>query len=149
MSNSKVYIDPAQVQMPQVELTEKAQWQLANMLEHDPYTQEKVLRLSIDGKGCDGFTYAIGFTAVNDKDLVQKIIIESYDLSPTELTIAMDPFAAYYLQDVLIDYYFDIEQDCDGLIVENREQKQYHGKFWRKDKGLTPPEYLSTSSNEE
>jgi iron-sulfur cluster insertion protein len=151
MSKSKVSIDLDQIEVPQVELSQQAGWQIANMLENDPYLENKFLRLTIDGKGCDGFTYAIGFTRENENDFDVELRITPYrhpedDViakeKKQEITtkVLFDPFAAYYLSNVKIDYTFDTEQDCDGFVVTNLNQESFHGKFWRKKDSNTPPE---------
>ena len=140
MSKSKVTLDIEQIAAPKVQIGQMGQWQLANMLTNDPYVSGKSLRISIDGKGCDGFTYAIGFSAANDQDFITSLELASYDGQNFNLDVVMDPFAAYYLQNVAIDYQLDHASDTDGFTVKNLDQEQFHGKFWRKNKTLVPPE---------
>lgn len=148
MSKSKVTIDLDQIATPQVQFSKMAQWQLANILSNDPQVAGKSLRISIDGKGCDGFTYAVGFALANDQDIKVEVSILSYESLPVNLMVVLDPFAAYYLQNVAIDFRHDLELDTDGFTVENLDQKQFHGKFWRKNKTLIPPESLKINMEE-
>ena len=62
MSNEQINIQIDQISNPSIEISLQAQNQLSLMIEHEFKAQDVGLRLSIDGKGCDGFTYAIGFT---------------------------------------------------------------------------------------
>lgn len=151
MGKEKRTLDIDKIKTPKVIISQEAQWQIANMLANDPYLQEKYLRITIDGKGCDGFTYAIGFTKSQETDFCIDTSVEIYPhhlnnnspntkLKKIKTKILFDPFAAFYLSDVKIDYKIDIEQDLDGLIVTNSNQDLYHGKFWRKAKNQTPPE---------
>lgn len=144
MSKTKLQLNIDEIETPVVSVSQNAQWQIANMLKNDPYLNNKYLRISIDGKGCDGFTYAIGFTEKTDKDMAIEIEVESYHSEEPNIKtfLLMDAFAAFYLQMVKIDYDFDSETDQDGFTVQNLNQKDFHGKFWRKDKTKTPPETM-------
>ena len=59
--------------LPYIEFTPTAVQQISLILQNDPIAREKVLRLSISGKGCDGFDYALGFTEARDADLKVRI----------------------------------------------------------------------------
>lgn len=153
MSKSKLSIDIDKIEIPKVSISKEARWQIANMLENDPYLAGKFLRITIDGKGCDGFTYAIGFTTLQNDDFCVETTVEAYshpedeDLlqaenkaKQMETKILFDPFAAFYLSEVQIHYQFDATQDIDGFVVTNVNQESFHGKFWRKSDKKTPPE---------
>lgn len=125
-----------------IKITASAQWQIALMIQNE-FNQEKYgLRMSIDGKGCDGFSYAIGFTEIKKNgehpDLIFTQEISDINGKPYQLKVIMDPFAAHYLQIVTVDYQFNPETEEEGFIVSNHSQKKFHGKFWRKNPDLAP-----------
>ncbi|MCR9206032.1 MAG: hypothetical protein NXH75_15725, partial [Halobacteriovoraceae bacterium] len=98
----------------------------------------KYFRLLISGKGCDGFTYSVGFTDWNDEDLLVPIKDESGS-NTKDLQVVMDPFAAFYLQKCSVDYIQDFANNNEGFLIKNENQKVYAGKFWRQDETKIPP----------
>lgn len=122
---------------PNIFVTPRAilQWRL--ILENDfTLNKETYLRIQIDGKGCDGFTYATGFTEKEDNDLL--IPIDDKATGKT-FHLLMDPFAVFYLQEATLDYIQDFTQNLEGFIVVNHHQDQFHGKFWTDDPSKIPP----------
>lgn len=119
--------------LPRIKFSEIAVSQLALMLENDFTLSGKYLRILISGKGCDGFTYSVGFTDRDDQDFLVKIE------NDVNLEVLVDPFAAFYLGETTVHYEQDFESNREGFVVTNRDQKKYHGKFWRSDKTLVPP----------
>lgn len=140
--NSSTKVDPSKVSRPKVEFTAKALTQLALILKNDFTLAGKYLRLLISGKGCDGFTYSIGFTDFETDDLMvplnnpTKVI--NHHFNRDEFFIAIDPFTAFYLQNAQVDYVEDFVNDNEGFKVVNLDQGQYKGKFWRKDEQKIP-----------
>jgi iron-sulfur cluster insertion protein len=115
--------------------TDSAVRQIQLMQEND-YTLEGLqFRIKIGGKGCEGFTYDTGFSELHPDDLV---IIQSYPLINFELTVLMDPFTAYYTQELTLDYMLDMNNNEEGFIVNNAADGQHRGKFF-KDESLLPP----------
>lgn len=104
-------------------LSDQACAQINLMLEHDFTLKDKVLRISVDGKGCDGFDYAIGFTEKNEND----IIIEEKGIR-----LHLDQFCGEHLTDISVDYQFDPAQNEDGFTVTNNKADETRGKFWLK-----------------
>ena len=125
-------IDAAKITPPQVKWTPMALTQLELINEHDITLRGKYFRVLISGKGCDGFTYSTGFTDKKNDDL--EIDIED---SRLECSVIMDPFAAFYLQDLTIDYLQT--HDSEGFVIKNHLQEKYSGKFWKSNKDLVPP----------
>ncbi|MFG1499116.1 iron-sulfur cluster biosynthesis family protein [Halobacteriovorax sp. XZX-3] len=125
-------IDRSQVVLPQLTFTQVAQDQLNLMLENDFTLQGKYLRILISGKGCEGFKYSIGFHNLNDDDFL--IPVPCMDIE-----VIIDPFTAFYLGETLIDYQFNYINDEEGFVVTNKQQEEFQGKFWRKDKTKIPP----------
>ena len=121
--------------MNQIVLTDQALTQIQLIRDNDYTLESSVLRLSIDGKKCEGFTYAIGFDSIKNDDI-------QIDL-PEDITIAMDPFTAHYCQNVVVDFQLDPENGVDGFVVENNDQKNYQGKFFKD--GSNVPDFSTPS----
>lgn len=127
-------IDESKIEMPKVKFSEMAWMQYELMVKSDFTLAGKYLRLLISGKGCDGFTYSVGFTDLDEKD-----IVVPYKNENQECQILMDLFAAFYLQDCTIDYVQDFEQDAEGFVIINHRQHNYSGKFWKESPEIVPP----------
>ena len=131
-TNDNMKIDKNNISYPEVFLSDFAKSQLSLILENDFTLKGKYLRVLISGKGCDGFTYSIGFADFHQDDL--NIPVKNDD----NLEVIMDPFTAFYLRETHIDYVQDLKNGDEGFVVTNKDQKKYHGKFWRKDDSLVP-----------
>ena len=119
--------------MPNIHLTERAVAQIKLILENDFTLEGQSLRIHISGKECDGFTYSIGF----QKPIENDISISCPEIGEGHFLI-MDPFSAFYLKEVTVDFVQDFEKDLEGFVVTNHKQEDYHGKFWRKDTNKIP-----------
>ena len=126
-------IDKDLIVPPTVTLTQRAVEQLSLMIENDFTLAGKYFRLLISGKGCEGFTYSVGFTDKKEDDVLVQITNEQ------DLEVLVDPFAAFYLGETVVDYILDIENNNEGFTVTNLDQKKYFGKFWRKREDLVHP----------
>ncbi len=116
-------------------VTDSAVRQIQLMQDND-YTLEGLsFRIKIGGKGCEGFTYDTGFSELHPDDLVIK---QKYELIHFELTVLIDPFTAFYTQEVTLDYLLDTTNNEEGFIVNNAADGQHRGKFF-KDEGKLPP----------
>jgi iron-sulfur cluster assembly accessory protein len=131
-------IDRTQISLPEIKISAEALSQMQLMLEHDVTIENKVLRLQISGKGCHGFDYSIGFTEV----LAEDILVQTQGL-----TFHFDPFSAYYMSQVELEYMRD-EGDAEGFVVTNLTQDKFMGKFWRKSPDLVPPELTLENKGE-
>ncbi|RZF20892.1 MULTISPECIES: HesB/IscA family protein [Halobacteriovorax] len=131
-SSASYNIDRSQVTLPKLSFTQMAQDQLNLMLENDFTLQGKYLRILISGKGCEGFKYSIGFHDLNDDDFLVPV-------KEMDTEVAIDPFTAFYLGETQIDYQFNYINDEEGFVVVNKQQDEFQGKFWRKDKSKIPP----------
>lgn len=114
-----------------------AQFKLIN--DHDFTLAGKFFRILISGKGCDGFTYSVGFTDWHDEDIKVPIHDERNQPCLEGSLVLMDPFTAFYLQEVTVDYLQDFANNNEGFVVTNEKQKEYAGKFWRQDEQKIPP----------
>jgi iron-sulfur cluster insertion protein len=116
-------------------VTDSAVRQIQLMQVND-YTLEGLsFRIKIGGKGCEGFTYDTGFSEKHADDLVLKT---SYPLINFDLTILMDPFTAFYTQELTLDYLLDMANNEEGFVVNNAADGQHRGKFF-KDESRLPP----------
>lgn len=122
------------ISSPHVEFTDKAWDQLHLIMNNDFTVEGKFFRILISGKNCDGPLYSMGMA---DKKLDDfKIDIQKNKRSAT---ILIDPFSAFYLQEVKVDFIQDFTGDGEGFILINHNQHQYTGKFWLKDEMKIPP----------
>lgn len=131
MTTGQATIDSKKINLPKIEFTQMALEQLNLILENDFTLSGKYLRILVSGKGCDGFKYSVGFTDREEEDFLINI--------NDNLEIIMDPFAAFYLQEAIVDYIQDFKNNNEGFIVKNLNQDEYNGKFWKKDQSKTPP----------
>lgn len=116
-------------------VTDSAVRQIQVMQENDYTLEGHSFRIKIGGKGCEGFTYDTGFSEKHDDDLV---IIQDYPLINFTLTVLMDPFTAFYTQEVTLDYLLDTTNNEEGFIVNNAADGQHRGKFFKDDSRLPP-----------
>ena len=86
---------PGKIQ-PVVTITEKAAVKVRELLAEEPEGEVNVLRVAIQGGGCSGFQYALGFDrGAQDGDS---------EVEMHGVTIVIDPFSAPYLRGSEIDF---------------------------------------------
>jgi iron-sulfur cluster insertion protein len=105
-----------------ISLTPAAKAQIALMKENDYTISDLHLRVTIKGKECDGFRYAVGFSAPRADDLVI-----SFEES---INVLLDPFIAQYFTSGTIDY--EQTPTDEGFLIQNDQETNYHGKFFSK-----------------
>lgn len=132
-------IEAQKVETPRLRFTPEALTQFKLINDNDFTLSGKFFRILISGKGCDGFTYSVGFTDWNEEDIKVPIRDEKNQLIKESIEVLMDPFTAFYLQDVSVDYLQDFANNNEGFVVTNENQKQFAGKFWRQDEDKIPP----------
>ena len=92
---------------PLVSLTEAAATKVKQLLADE--TDVGVLRIAIQGGGCSGFQYGLGFdTGAAEGDL---------EFEQHGVTVVVDPFSAPYLQGAEVDYVDSIQ--AAGFAVNN------------------------------
>lgn len=128
-------IDRALVSPPTIHFTPRALQEIKLIIDNDFTLKGRYFRILISGKGCDGFTYSTGFTDFQEEDFIVKI----ENKINLDFSVLIDPFASFYLQDTIIDFVQDYENDSEGFVVDNKNQKQFFGKFWRETPEDTPP----------
>jgi iron-sulfur cluster assembly accessory protein len=95
------------VTLPPLSLTESAAAKIKQLLAGE--SDVGVLRIAIEGGGCSGFQYGLGFdTAAAEGDL---------EFEQHGVTVVVDPFSAPYLQGAEVDYVDSIE--AAGFAVNN------------------------------
>ena len=79
-----------------VSLTESAAAKIKDLMAEEPEGEASVLRIAVQGGGCSGFQYALGFDrGPQDGD---------NELESHGVPIAVDPFSAPYLAGTEIDW---------------------------------------------
>ena len=91
-----------------VTLTEGAATKIKALMAEEPDGDVGVLRIAVQGGGCSGFEYALGFDgAAQEGDHV---------LSSHGISIAVDPFSAPYLSGTEIDFVDGLQ---GGFAINN------------------------------
>jgi iron-sulfur cluster assembly accessory protein len=90
-------------------LTESAATKIRTLMAEEPDGEASVLRVAVQGGGCSGFEYALGFdSAAQDGDL---------ELESQGVTVVVDPFSAPYLRGAEIDFLETIQEA--GFKISN------------------------------
>jgi len=127
-------IERDQIALPTMILTDFALRQLNLMYLHDFTLKDKVLRIEVSGKDCDGFRFDIGFTTTRSDDFLLPIELEEMG----RVHVALSPFASFYLQKFTLDYVQG--HDEEGFVLQSDDFKNFGGKFWRAKPSLIPPQ---------
>ena len=92
---------------PLLSVTEAAAVKIKQLLAEE--SDVEVLRIAIQGGGCSGFQYGLGFdTAAAEGD---------FEFEQHGVTVVVDPFSAPYLQGAEVDYVDSIQ--AAGFAVNN------------------------------
>src|SRR5437667_11182458 len=92
-----------------ITLTPVAAQKVKELLGEEPDGDSLVLRVAIQGGGCSGFQYGLGFDAgVAEGDL---------ELEQHGVTVVVDPFSAPYLHGAEVDYVDSIQ--AAGFAINN------------------------------
>jgi len=91
-----------------VTLTEGAATKIRDLMSEEPDGEAGVLRIAVQGGGCSGFEYALGFdSGAQEGDL---------ELNVFGIPIAVDPMSAPYLQGTEIDFVDGLQ---GGFAINN------------------------------
>ena len=91
-----------------VSLTEGAATKIRQLMAEEPEGETGVLRIAVQGGGCSGFEYALGFDqAAQEGD---------HQLVSHGIEIAVDPFSAPYLTGTQIDFVDGLQ---GGFAINN------------------------------
>ena len=92
-----------------VTLTERAATKISALMSEEPAGEAEVLRVAIQGGGCSGFEYALGFDrGAQEGDL---------ELEHHGVKVVVDPFSAPYLQGSTIDFLETLQES--GFKIDN------------------------------
>ena len=97
-----------QHQISIVSLTESAAAKIKDLMSEEPAGEAEVLRIAVQGGGCSGFQYALGFdrgAQEGDSELVSHGV-----------PVVVDPFSAPYLTGTEIDW---VEGLQAGFAINN------------------------------
>ena len=92
-----------------VSLTPTAAEKIRELMAEDSEGDTSVLRVAIQGGGCSGFQYGLGFDAgpVDDDETLEQ----------HGVTIVIDPYSAPYLKGATIDFLNGLEES--GFKIDN------------------------------
>ncbi|MDA9189505.1 iron-sulfur cluster assembly accessory protein [bacterium] len=127
----KVRIDKSKLEAPNIEISDFALSQIKLFKDNEHLGTDKEFRIAISGKGCDGFDYSCYFSPLQEDDFILEL--------SNRCLVYIDPFSATYLKNVSIDFVFDHENNSEGFVIKNPDQKNYNGKFWKKTDEFNPP----------
>jgi iron-sulfur cluster assembly protein len=92
-----------------ITLTENAAAKIKALQAQEPEGEASVLRVAVQGGGCSGFEYALGFDeAAQEGD---------HELEAHGVSVVVDPFSAPYLAGAEIDYLETIQEA--GFKISN------------------------------
>src|ERR671922_2539673 len=92
-----------------VSLTEGAATKIKGLMAEEPEGEAAVLRIAVQGGGCSGFQYALGFDRGSQEG--------DHELESHGVPVVVDPFSAPYLRGAEIDYVDSIQ--ASGFAINN------------------------------
>ena len=92
-----------------VTLTERAAAKVTGIMAEEPAGEAEVLRIAVQGGGCSGFEYALGF----DRGAQEG----DHELELHGVRVVVDPYSAPYLQGASIDFLDGLAES--GFKIEN------------------------------
>jgi iron-sulfur cluster assembly protein len=92
-----------------IELSERAAAKIKELQADEPAGDAGVLRVAVQGGGCSGFEYALGF----DRGAQEG----DHELEAYGVRVVVDPFSAPYLQGAQIDFLDGLQES--GFKIEN------------------------------
>ncbi len=91
-----------------VALTESAAAKITDLMSEEPEGEAAVLRIAVQGGGCSGFQYALGFDRGPQEG--------DHELQSYGVPVVVDPFSAPYLAGTEIDW---VEGLQAGFAINN------------------------------
>lgn len=92
-----------------VTLTERAAAKIKELMAEEPAGEAEVLRVAVQGGGCSGFEYALGFDrGAQDGD---------HEFDSSGVSVVVDPFSAPYLRGATVDFLSTIQEA--GFKIDN------------------------------
>jgi iron-sulfur cluster assembly protein len=90
-------------------LTESAAAKIKELMAEEPAGEATVLRVAIQGGGCSGFQYGLGF----DREAIEGDL----EFDQYGVRVVVDPFSAPYLQGASVDFVNGLQES--GFKIEN------------------------------
>jgi len=90
-------------------LTESAAAKIKGLMAEEPEGEASVLRVAVQGGGCSGFEYALGFDRGSQEG--------DLELTSHGVPVVVDPFSAPYLRGAEIDFLETIQES--GFKINN------------------------------
>jgi iron-sulfur cluster assembly accessory protein len=91
-----------------VSLTESAATKVKELMAEEPEGEATVLRIAVQGGGCSGFEYALGFDSGAQEG--------DHEIDAFGVPVVVDPFSAPYLQGTEIDFLDGLQ---GGFAINN------------------------------
>lgn len=91
-------------------LSEKAAGEVKRIMQEQSYGPETLLRVGVNGGGCSGFSYALGFDKAYDEKADSKS-------DQHGVTVVVDKKIALYLDGTTVDFYDGLEKR--GFTFDN------------------------------
>ena len=92
-----------------VTLTQGAAVKVGNLMAQEPAGEAEVLRIAVQGGGCSGFQYGLGF----DRGAQEG----DHEFECEGVKVVVDPFSAPYLQGATIDFLEGLQES--GFKIDN------------------------------
>jgi len=92
-----------------ITLTEQAAAKIRELQDEDPDGDAAVLRVAVQGGGCSGFEYALGF----DRGAQEG----DHEFEAHGVRVVVDPFSAPYLRGATIDFLNGLQES--GFKIDN------------------------------
>jgi len=99
-----------------VTLTASAAAKVRELMAEEPVGEATVLRVAVQGGGCSGFEYALGFDSGAQQG--------DHEIDAAGVPVVVDPFSAPYLQGTEIDF---VEGLQGGFAINNPNVKSACG----------------------
>jgi iron-sulfur cluster assembly protein len=96
----------------------------------EPEGESSVLRVAVQGGGCSGFEYALGFDSGAQEG--------DYELETHGVSVVVDPFSAPYLRGAEIDYLETIQESGFKISNPNATSACGCGHSFQVDEGEAP-----------
>jgi iron-sulfur cluster assembly protein len=92
-----------------ISITPDAAAKVRELMASEPDADTLVLRVAVEGGGCSGFQYGLGFSGGAEAD--------DHTLELEGVRIVVDPFSAPYLKGATIDYLNGLQES--GFKIDN------------------------------
>ena len=92
-----------------ISLTPNAASKIRELMSEEPAGEAEVLRIAIQGGGCSGFQYGLGFDRGSQEG--------DLEFTSEGVTVVVDPFSAPYLQGASVDFLNTITEA--GFKIDN------------------------------